>query len=222
MTKTLVVAPHPDDETLGCGGTLLKWRADGREVHWLIVTAADDAVGFDSTRQAARDKEIADVSKEYGFASVTTLRLPAARLDEAGAFALVGAFSDVFLKIQPATVLVPFYGDAHSDHRVVYMAATASTKTFRYPFVRRVLAFETLSETDFGMVPYEAFKPNLFVDISDEIEKKIAIMQIYASELGEHPFPRSARSIRALATLRGTQAGCDSAEAFMVVKEIER
>jgi len=92
-------------------------------------------------------------------------------------------------------------------------AASACTKWFRYPSVKRVLAYETPSETDFGIDPRDSgFKPNVFVDIGGQLDRKIELMKIYASEMGEFPFPRSEKALRALAQLRGSQAGFKAAE----------
>jgi LmbE family N-acetylglucosaminyl deacetylase len=103
---------------------------------------------------------------------------------------------------------------------MVYDATMACTKWFRYPSVEKVLVYETLSETDFMMnTDANGFRPNVFVNISDFLEKKIEIMKIYGSELSPHPFPRSENAIRALATLRGAASGVKAAEAFMLVKE---
>ena len=97
----------------------------------------------------------------------------------------------------------------------------ACTKCFRFHSIKRILAYETISETDFGMNPsYNTFRPNVYIDISKYLEMKLEIMRIYASELGDFPFPRSEKAIRALAALRGAAAGCEAAEAFMLLKEI--
>jgi N-acetylglucosamine malate deacetylase 1 len=116
---------------------------------------------------------------------------------------------------------LPFPGDVHSDHEVVFDACVACSKSFRYPFIRRILAYETLSETEFGISPeVSGFRPNLWVDISSYMVQKIEIMKMYEGEMGEHPFPRSERNIRALATVRGARSGQQSAEAFMILEEL--
>ena len=97
-------------------------------------------------------------------------------------------------------------------------AASACTKWFRYPSVKRVLAYETPSETDFGIDPRDTgFKPNVFVDITVQLKRKVELMKIYASEVGEFPFPRSEEALRALAELRGSQAGYEAAESFSLL-----
>jgi len=217
----LVIAPHPDDETLGAGGTLLRARADGEDIHWLIVTEMRESVGFKAADIERRKGEIAAVSDAYGFASVTALGLPATGLDSLPLGDVIGAMGDAVKSIAPDTVYVPFPGDVHSDHRVVFEAAQACTKAFRYPSVKRVLAMEIISETDYGIDPSQApFRPNAFVDISGMLDEKIRIMNLFAGEITEPPFPRSERNIRALAHVRGGQAGLDAAEAFQIIKDI--
>ena len=216
--KVLVIAPHPDDETLGCGGTLLKLAAQGAELHWMIVTAMTAETGFSAERMAQRQDEIARLGRMLGFAGIHQLGFPCAMLDRVALSDLVGAMGRVVRTVAPHTVFLPFPGDVHSDHRVVYQAGYGCAKWFRYPSVRRVLTYEALSETDAGSVLDVGFRPNLFVDISDHLDAKIAAMDVFGSELGEFPFPRSERALRHLAGLRGAQAGCEAAEALYVCR----
>lgn len=217
--KTLVIAPHPDDELLGCGGTLLRRKSEGAELAWVIVTGITREGGWSEERIAERDNEIERVAQEIGFAKVYDLRMPVAALETLSMGQMIGDFSKVFQEFQPEEVLVPHYSDVHTDHQVVFSAASACCKWFRYPSVRRVMAYETISETDFGLKPHEIFHPNVYMDISMHIDKKMELMSVYESELGEFPFPRSDKAIRALATLRGAEAGFEAAEAFQLLRE---
>ena len=217
----LCIAPHPDDETLGCGGTLLRHIAEGARVHWLVVTAMHEAQGFSATRIASRAAEIELVARAYGFAGTHHAGFPTTRLDTLPKAELVGAVSAVFEEVCPHTVYVPYRNDAHSDHAAVFDAATSCCKSFRHPTLRGVYAYETLSETEFGLRPDDTgFRPNLLVDTTRWLERKIEIMKLFAGEMGTFPFPRSEECLRAQATLRGSQAGVHAAEAFMVLKEI--
>jgi N-acetylglucosamine malate deacetylase 1 len=219
----LVVAPHPDDETLGCGGTLLRAKAQGESLHWLVMTAATVEGGYSESRVKQRANEIREVAACYGFSSVHLAPFPTTTLDQLAVNVLVDEVSEVMRRVQPDTVYVPFRDDVHSDHRCVFDAVASCTKSFRYPFVRRVRAYETVSETEFSIKPGAGgFQPNLWVDISAYMHEKIAIMHRYHGQMQEHPFPRSERNLRALATLRGATAGVDYAEAFMSIKEIIR
>lgn len=216
--RILVVAPHPDDESLGCGGALLRHRAEGAEAHWLVVT--DMTTGYGDERRRARELEIAEVATRYGFAGVHRLGLPTTYLDTLPMSDVVGAVAAVVAEVAPQRVYLPHRHDVHSDHTVVFDAVVAATKTFRAPSVRSLLAYETLSETDFAVRPDGVFRPNLFVNITDQLGEKLDILDLYAGELRPFPFPRSREAITALATLRGAQAGFTAAEAFMSLKEI--
>ena len=221
MTSILVISPHPDDETLGCGGTLLKHVSCADSIHWLIVTEMQVGQGFSSLDLSTRAKEIDSVQKVYGFSSVTHLGFPTTGLDQIALSDLVQSISEVITEILPAVLYLPFGGDAHSDHRIVFDSVVASAKWFRQPSIRKILAYETLSETDIvSRLTDEPFKPNVFVEMTDFLQTKIDIMELYKSEFGQFPFPRSEQAIRSLAAYRGTQSGCNAAEAFMLVKEI--
>ncbi len=214
----LIVAPHPDDETLAAGGTLLRARAEGREIHWLIVTEMRAADGWPEEKIRRREDEIASAAAALGFASVAKLGFPTARLDRTAMGDLVAAMARVVREIGPEVLLLPHRGDAHSDHAAVHDAGTACAKWFRYPSVRWTLAYETLSETDAGLRRDEPFRADLFVDIAAHLERKIEIMSIFGDEILDFPFPRSADAVRALAMTRGAASGSAAAEAFMLLR----
>lgn len=221
MNRVLVIAPHPDDETLGCGGTIFNHIEKGDAVYWLIMTTMKGMPLFTEERISKRDKEIEKVASSYGFSGFFISEFSTTSLDTVPRRDMVGFISSIFDQIRPETVYVPYINDVHSDHEAVYLASISCSKSFRYPYVKRVRIYETLSETEFALRPdNRGFHPNLWVDITSQIEKKIEIMGLYESELGQHPFPRSEENIRALATLRGATAGVKAAEAFISVKEI--
>ncbi|WP_103588466.1 PIG-L deacetylase family protein [Campylobacter concisus] len=214
----LVVAVHPDDETLGCGGTLLKHKTSGDEVHWLICTTIDKTNSYYKTRE----DELKRVADAYKFNSVNNLRLKTMQVDEYGMSSLIDKISNVINTIKPNIIYLPFKGDVHSDHRKIFEASYSCTKAFRYPFIKKIYMMETLSETEFAPSTKEdSFIPNTFVDVSAYFEKKIEIMKIFKSEISMHPFPRSERNLKSLATLRGATAGCEYAESFVLLKEIQ-
>ena len=214
----LVIAVHPDDETVGCGGTLLKHKASGDEVHWLICTTIDKTNSYYKTRE----DELKIVADAYKFNSVNNLRLKTMQVDEYGMSSLIDKISNVINTIKPNIIYLPFKGDVHSDHRKIFEASYSCTKSFRYPFIKKIYMMEILSETEFAPSTKEdSFIPNTFVDISAYFEKKIEIMKIFKSEISIHPFPRSERNLKSLATLRGATAGCEYAESFVLLKEIQ-
>jgi LmbE family N-acetylglucosaminyl deacetylase len=218
--KTIVVAPHPDDEVLGAGGTLLRRANEGHSVAWLIVTAMSPDGGWSQDQIARRAKEIKDIAAMFSFAEVYELNYATTLLDTIPAKELVHNISNVFKDFEPEEIFIPHWGDVHSDHRAVFSAVSSSSKWFRNSTVKRIFAYETPSETNFSLVPSEVFIPNTFVDISSYLELKIEAMKTYKSEIGVHPFPRSEESIRALATIRGAESGFNFAESFQLVRQI--
>ena len=222
MKKIIVISAHPDDETLGAGGTLLKHKKQGDELYWLIVTNIFENQGFSKDRIESRQEEIQKVSILFGFRKVFMLDYPTMTITSETLLDMIPKISSVFQEVQPEVIYTLNRSDAHSDHRYLSDAIMACTKSFRYPFIKKVLMYECISETEFAPAfPEKVFIPNYFVDISEHIEKKLEIMRVFESELGEPPFPRSEENIRALARFRGSSVGCLYAEAFQVVKIIE-
>lgn len=220
MQKVVVVTVHPDDETLMCGGTLLKHHYLGDEINWLIITNVSEKFGWNIEFINKRQVEIGKVANFYGFNRIIKLDFPTTQLDTIPRGDLISKISDVFKTIKPEIIYLPNKSDVHSDHQITFEAAYSCTKSFRYPFIRKVLMGETLSESEFGpALKGETFNPNVFVDITDYIDKKKEIMRVYESEVMEPPFPRSMENIEALARYRGARAGVHFAEAFELLYE---
>lgn len=217
MTKRIiVVAPHPDDEIIGVGGTLLKYKAQGHSIAWVIFTGSSADV---KDEPSTRNKEIEEIKALVGFDEVYKLGFPAAALDTVPTKQLIESLSRVFLEYQPTDVFLPHPGDVHTDHREVFDASVACTKWFRYPSVKRVMTYETLSETDFCLNKEEAFFPNVYVDIHEWLDKKLELLMVYKSEFSDFPFPRSVYAIKSLAKVRGAASGFGAAEAFQLMRE---
>ncbi len=221
MKRILIFAVHPDDETLGAGGSLLKFKSEGKEIFWATVTAMSQELGFSAEKISARQKEVSQVHDRYKFSNRYELGFPTTDLDSEPLKRLTSDVAKVVKDCNPDTVIIPHKHDAHSDHNVANKALMGLCKTFRYPGIQNVWAMETLSESNFSLYnSQEGFFANTFVDISNFLDQKIEIMKLYQNEILQHPFPRSEESIRALATLRGSEAGLNYAEAFYSVKTI--
>jgi LmbE family N-acetylglucosaminyl deacetylase len=221
MANILVVAPHPDDETLGCGGTLFRHKDEGDTLFWLIATAATPALGFSEEFISRRQTEIRAVAQRYGFASVFELNYPTTTLDTIPKREIIQAFSGVFSEAKPDICYLPNPGDAHSDHAACFDAAIALSKWFRTSSVQQILVYETLSETHFKPLPHaHGFVPNYYINIEAQMERKLATMRLYEGEMGVFPFPRSEEAMRAQAMVRGCEAGMHAAEAFVLVKQV--
>ena len=217
--KALVVAPHPDDEILGLGGTLLRKKQDGTELALVIVTEPSMLLGWDLIKLEKRKSEIQKSKSFFNFSQIFDLQFPSAGLDKVGDSALVASIADVFHEFRPDEIYIPHYSDVHGDHRFVFHASISASKSFRCDFIKRIYAYETLSETEFNVMGVAQFRPNFFVDISCQLEEKIEALEIYSSEMNEFPFPRSEKAVRALAELRGSTAGFLAAEAFELLRE---
>ena len=213
MEKVVVVAVHPDDETIGCGGTIIKHLNKGDEVHCILVTKGN-----------AEQKVIWDKVKDiYHFTSVTELDFPELDLMDKSLNELIPPLSKAIGAIRPQTIIIPNRSDAHSDHKAIFNAVASCTKAFRYPFIEKVLMMEVISETDFALpLPEGQFIANYYVDITKEFEKKQEILKIYESELLPYPQTRNLNTMQALNRYRGSQINAEYAEAFMNLKTIVR
>jgi len=218
--KILAIAPHPDDETLGCGGTLLKQKNVGDKIYWMIATNIQNENGWPEEEVQKRQKEICKVSEMYGFEKTFKLDFPTTMLDKISYRDLIVKMSEVIQEIKPSTVYLPNRSDVHTDHQVIFKAAISCCKNFRAPFINKILMYECLSETEFAPALREyAFTPNVFVDISEYLNRKLEILKIYDSEIREPPFPRSIETVINLAQYRGSRIGKKYAEAFYLLFE---
>lgn len=223
MSNIVVIAPHPDDETLGCGGTLLKHKKNGDKIFWIIVTGIGE--GYSTLKEdiLSREKEIKEineVSKLFNFDKVYKLNFPTTELDTIPIKDIIKEIAHCINDCQGEVIYIPNYSDIHTDHKIVASSSISCTKWFRFPTVKKVLVYETLSETDFAINnSLINFNPNVFIDITDFIDKKIEILNKYKDEVKEMPFPRSSEAIRALSICRGVASGFNNAEAFMLLRE---
>lgn len=212
MKKVLVIAVHPDDETLGCGGTILKHIHEGDKVSCVFVTS-----GNDSQRTV-----IKNVVNAYGFESAHYLDVPELTLTDSSLNELIPSLSAVIKEVEPDTLYIPNRSDVHSDHRIIFEACLPFTKQFRYPSIKEVYMMEVSSETDFAPpIPSLSFVPNTFVDITQFVEKKMEIISLYNSEIMDEVYPRSNSSVLAMSRFRGSRIGVLHAEAFVQLMRIE-
>lgn len=217
----LVIAPHPDDEVLGVGGTMAKHIAAGEQVSVGIVTRGNPGVFPDE--QVATVRAEAKAAHEWLGVSRTRFSddIPAPGMDTVPQHDVVNLIRTWLDELQPKTLYIPHRGDVHIDHRLTFEAALVAVRP-GYSSVRRVLAYETLSETEWSTATVQdAFLPNVFVNITAYLPDKLAAMNCYKSQSKEFPNPRSAQSIEALARHRGATIQAPAAEAFSLVREIQ-
>ena len=220
--KILAVSAHPDDETLGCGGALLKHAAEGDSLFWLVATRTYEPEWSAETIRIKAD-EVKRVAEAYGMQHYFKLGFPSIRLDTLPLADLIGRIRNVIEEVKPGVVYLVHGGDVNSDHYVLFTAVMSVLKGFYMlkQGVRRILSYETLSSTEAAPPqPYRAFVPDVYRDITPWIEQKLQIMGLYESESHPDPMPRGPSAIRALARYRGASIGVDYAEAFMLIREV--
>ena len=216
--KVLFIAVHPDDETLGCGGTILKHKQKGDSLFWLIIS---ELQSNNANYHKERRDIINSVSKTYKFNQVFDSGFSAKELHNVDFNEIISKISEVINDVKPDIIYTPNRSDVHTDHQIVAKAVASCTKTFRNPFIKRILMYECLSESETNFpLPENAFIPNVYSDITPFIDQKIDIMKLYKTEIHCPPLPRSPENIRALARFRGSLAGIDYAEAFMLLRDI--
>lgn len=216
MNKSLVIAPHFDDELLGCGGTMLRKSNEGHITAVILITNL-----FKKNKNQIKKKIIIkSIVQKIKFQKIYELNFEAAELTSSDIPCLVEKISAILKEFKPAEVFVPHSSDIHTDHKIISEAALSCTKWFRYPFIKSVFAYETLSETNFNITDLNLFKPNYYVNVTKFFDKKLEALKIYKHEIKSHPFPRSKTSVTALANLRGSESGFKKAEAFQLLKSI--
>jgi LmbE family N-acetylglucosaminyl deacetylase len=214
--KLVVVAPHPDDETLGCGGTIARFADLGTEVSVLVVSGHLPPLYDRDVFEISR-KEAEAAFEIMGVTNSEFLAIPATLVRDTPVAKLNGQIGGFIRSAGPEMVLIPF-PDRHVDHRVIFNACVVACRPSHPAAPTVVLAYETLSETHWNVPGIEpAFVPELFVDVTRHMPKKKAALECYASQTN-HATSRSIDACMALARFRGSQNGCDYAEAFKVVR----
>lgn len=214
----LVIAPHPDDEVLGCGGTIKKYTKQGHNVYVCIVTKGY-APEWSAAFLANKLKEARVAHKILGVKKTLYLDLPAAKLDTIPQKDLNAAILGIINLLRPEIIFVPHFGDLHKDHRLIHEATLVASRPITKNPIKQILAYETLSETEWGPLPL-VFVPTVYQNISSTMKDKLRAMRAYGTELRNFPHPRSLETLEALAQKRGSETGFRLAEAFMLIRSI--
>jgi len=224
--KVLVVAAHPDDEILGCGGTMARLAREGHEVH--IAIMAEGMTSRYAQRQAADSAKLSHLhrqaeaaSRKVGAKGVTLFKLPDNRLDTVPLIEVVKLVEELVQRLLPEAIYTHHPGDLNVDHGVVHRAVLTATRPMIGQPVRDIYAFEIASSTEWafqGIAP--AMRPNVFVDIAASLDAKLEAMACYDTETRPFPHPRSPEALRAIAARWGSVVGCAAAEAFELVRSL--
>jgi LmbE family N-acetylglucosaminyl deacetylase len=220
--SVLIVAAHPDDEVLGCGGTIAAHAAAGDVVHIMFLADGESSRGGgDEAAIAARQERAREAASILGAETPRFLGLPDNRLDSVPLLDVIKRVEAVVEEVNPTVVYTHHRGDLNIDHRIAFQATVTACRPQPGAPVRAIYCFEALSSTEWAAGgPGEQFQPTLFVDIRRHLPEKMRALASYGKELRPFPHPRSPEAVVALARLRGASAGIEAAESFMVVRRV--
>jgi LmbE family N-acetylglucosaminyl deacetylase len=218
--KIIVLAAHPDDEVLGCGGTVARLAAEGYSIVPVIV-CENATVRYGESMKAQLEQWAFECAQILGVQPPEFLGLPDQQLDKFSALEMAQIIEEVIKKHQPQTIFTHHGGDINKDHRVIYEATMVATRPLPDMCVKTVYTYETISATEWGSSEYfMKFMPNTFYDITDTLSIKIKAFSRYKSEIRQFPHPRSLKGIEIRALDWGARVGLNAAEAFQLVRKM--
>ena len=222
MNRVIVVAPHADDEIIGCGATIAKHIQSGDEVVVIIGTNASiGAPELFSIEQIKKTRSEAVAAHQFlGVKETIFLDFPAPALNAYPEYKISVEISKIFGKTKPTHLYLPHPGDIHQDHKAIYRASLVAARPQGENKIANIFCYETLSETEWTPMHEKAFVPNCFVDVTDVFSKKTEAMAFFGSQIKSFPHSRSVEAFKALAMYRGSTIGVERAEAFVIERQI--
>ncbi|MDD3138445.1 MAG: PIG-L family deacetylase [Lachnospiraceae bacterium] len=219
--RVLVIAPHPDDEIIGVGGTIAKRAQAGDEVYVCVVTKGIEPLFRETFIEQGR-RECREADAKLGVKETIFLDLPAVMLETIPRYKFNGKIAEVVQQINPDEVYIPHRGDMQLDHQMVVDAAMVAVRPRGKNYPKRVYAYETLSETGWNIPnTVNEFIPTVYEDITDTFEVKLKAMDVFKSQLAVFPAARSIGAIEVLAKFRGATVSIEAAEAFSLIREVK-
>lgn len=222
----LVIAAHPDDEILGCGGTMARLAHEGHDI-FIAIFGEGITSRYHSPEQADRSavetlhRTSHEAAVTIGARDLFVYHLPDNRFDTVPLLDIVKIVEELMDRLKPQVIYTQHGGDLNIDHQVLHRAVLTATRPVPGQMVRDIYAFEVASSTEWAFQQFEPhFRPNTFVDISDTLEIKIEALTKYKSEIRVFPHPRSPEALRSIARHWGSVVGCEAAEAFELIRAI--
>ena len=227
LQKMLVIAAHPDDEVLGCGGTISRFANEGHDIYVAIlgegITSRHD--NHEQSHQSlitTLQENCQQVAEMLGARDLFLFQLPDNRFDTIPLLDVVKIVEELIDQIHPQTIYTHHGGDLNIDHTVVHRAVITATRPMIGTPVREVYAFEVPSSTEWSFGQFRTeFRPNVFVDITDTLDLKLNSLSLYETEIKKFPHPRSKEGLKAIARRWGSTVGLEAAEAFELVRSIK-
>ncbi len=217
MNKVLVIAAHPDDEVLGCGGTIARHAANGDQVH--IIIMADGVAARGETAAEARYAAAGKAATVLGAQPPQFQSWPDNQMDSIPLLAIAQKLEAEIAKINPKMIYTHHAGDLNIDHQLTHQAVMTACRPLPMSSIREIRCFEVLSATEWASPSQQqAFIPNCAVDISEQLDIKMMALEAYAEEMRPFPHARSYEAVKSLAVLRGAQMGMTAAEAFVIAR----
>jgi LmbE family N-acetylglucosaminyl deacetylase len=222
--KILVVAAHPDDEILGCGGSIIKLQKKNKSIYTVFLSNGVSSRNLkNKNKEILRRKSAAIKCNKYIKSKIIDFfDYPDNKFDTVPFLNIVKDLEKVIEKHKPDCIFTHSDSDLNIDHKITLAAVVTACRPYAYKFIKTILSFEVPSSTESNFLKkHKKFQPNYFIDISNTIKKKIKAIKIYKDELRKFPHPRSIKYIKSLSEVRGGSAGVKSAEAFEVVRHVE-
>ena len=221
----LIVAAHPDDEILGCGGTIAKLIKNNCKVDVLFLSEGVSArsklgeVRKWDNEITARESMAQSAAKYLGFSIIEFMRYPNLRMDTLSILDISKSIQEIIDKKKPNIVFTHHYGDLNTDHQICFNAVVTACRPSGINFIESIFSFEVSSSTEWSSsINLPSFQPNYYVDITNEIDSKFEALNFYNFEMRDFPHPRSKENIKALTQIRGSEIGFKFAEAFMLIR----
>lgn len=226
MERILVIAAHPDDEILGCGGTVRRLINEGNEAYSLILsdgtTSRYDSIlpeVKESIEKRLNESNISD--KVLGYRESFFCEFKDNSFDKEVFLDIVKTIERYVEKLKPSIIFTHHYGDLNIDHRLTFQAVQTATRPMEGCLVKEICCFETVSSTEWNFMVQDKFTPNYFVNIENTLREKIQAIKCYESEIRNYPHPRSIEGLETCAKRWGTVAGCNYAEAFEIIRKVD-
>ena len=215
--KILIIAAHPDDEILGCGGTILKLKKNNL-IKVIFMTNGTDARGKNKKASQKRIQGCLNLFKKLKLNKPLILNFPDNKMDSVPLLKIVKKIEEILSKFNPEVVFTHFDGCLNIDHQITFKATVTACRPLKKTSVKKILSFEVPSSTEWALTKDKKFQPNYYIDISKYIKEKILLMKYYKDEIRPFPHSRSLKSIKTLSEYRGASAGVKNAEAFYLYR----